>query len=68
MKGALWNIRGLNKPGSAKCLKDFIIDNHLYFVGTQESKKEAFPSSFLDSADKNMAWNFVATNGTKGVS
>jgi hypothetical protein len=61
----VWNIRGLNKPGRIKCLKEFILDNHLDFVGIQESKKESFPSDFLDSVNKNMVWNFVPASGTK---
>jgi hypothetical protein len=65
-EGALSNIRGMNKPGRAKCLKYFIIDNHLDFVGIQESKKETFPPNFLDFVNKNMVWNFVPANGTRG--
>jgi exonuclease III len=56
----------MNKPGRIKCLKDFIADNHLDFIGIQESKKETFPCSFLDSVNKNMVWNFVPADGTKG--
>ena len=33
MRGAFWNIRGLNKAGRLKCLSDFIINNRLDFVG-----------------------------------
>jgi hypothetical protein len=66
MKGALWNIIGLNKPGRTRCLSDFISSNHLDFVGIQESKKESFTSHFLDSVNKNMLWNFVPAEGTKG--
>jgi exonuclease III len=54
MKGALWNIRGLNKPSRARCLSDFISSNQLDFVGIQESKKESFPIHFLESVNKNM--------------
>jgi hypothetical protein len=61
----VWNIRGLNKPGRIKCLKEFILDNHLDFVGIQESKKESFPSDFLDSVNKKKVWNFVPASGTK---
>jgi hypothetical protein len=66
MKGALCNIRGLNKPDRASCLKDFISDNNLDFVGVQESKKENIRSLFLDSVSKDMVWNYVPAEGTKG--
>jgi exonuclease III len=51
MKGAFWNIRGLNKPGRNLSLGQLIRENHLDFVRIQETKKEDFPPSFL----KNIA-------------
>jgi exonuclease III len=47
MKGAIWNIRGLNKDGRIKCLSDFINTNNLDFVGIQETKKVDFPINLL---------------------
>jgi hypothetical protein len=40
MRGAIWNIRCLNKAGRIKCLNDFIMNNKLDFVGIQETKKK----------------------------
>jgi exonuclease III len=47
MKGAFWNIRGLNKVGRVNCLASFIIQNDLDFVGIQETKKAAFSNGLL---------------------
>jgi hypothetical protein len=66
MIGAFWNIKGLNKPGRSKCLCEFIIDNKLDFVGILESKKEKISDAFVDSICKDMIWNIVLANGTKG--
>jgi exonuclease III len=66
MIGIFWNIRGLNKSGRAKGLSEFISRNSLDFVTIQETKKESFLLSFLDSVNYNMIWNYVPANGTKG--
>jgi hypothetical protein len=66
MKGALWNIRDLDKIGRARCLSNFIAANQLDFVGIHESKKDSFSSQFLNSVNENMVWNFVHAEGTKG--
>ena len=42
MIGAFWNIRDLNKTVRYECLKDFINNNALDFVGIQETKKDSF--------------------------
>ena len=42
MIGAFLNIRGLNKTGRVRCLKDLISLNSLDFVGIQETKKNSF--------------------------
>ena len=67
MIGAFWNIRGLNKTGRVECLKDFISNNSLDFVGIQETKKESFHQSFFDCFGQ-FSWNFLPANGTaRGV-
>ena len=66
MKGAFWNIRSLNKPGSFECFKDFIDNNDLDFVGIMETKKESFHYSFFSSIDHNFSWNFLPASGTAG--
>jgi exonuclease III len=43
MKGAFWNIKGLNQPGRNLSLAHLIKDNQLDFVGIQE-KKGGVPS------------------------
>jgi hypothetical protein len=47
MKGNFWNIRGLNKPERQLSLEQIIRDNHVYFIGVQETKKSDFQTSFL---------------------
>jgi len=48
MIGAFWNIRGLNKTVRLECLKDFISNSSLDFVGIQETKKDSFHQSFFN--------------------
>jgi exonuclease III len=66
MKGAFWNLRGLNKPGRMKCLSDFVKSNNVDLIGVQETKKELIPQSFLDRVDKNFPWKYVPAKGTTG--
>lgn len=66
MKGAVWNIRGLNKRGKLQCITDFIVDTKLDFVSFQETKKESFEDSFLGYADKDFNWHYLPATGTKG--
>jgi exonuclease III len=66
MKGAFWNIRGLNKSGRMKCLADFISSNKLDFVGIQETKKNSFTDGFLEAVSRNMTWHYVPAKGTAG--
>jgi exonuclease III len=58
MKGIIWNIRGLNQPGSKLCLEQLIRDHRLDFVGVQETKKEDFSPVFLKnlSCPVNFSW------------
>jgi exonuclease III len=68
MKGIFWNIRGFNQLGRKFSLEHLIRDNHVQFIGVQETKKEDFSISFL----KNLAgaasftWNFLPAVGTAG--
>jgi hypothetical protein len=39
MRGAFWNIRGLNKSGRVNYLNDFVRDNRLDFVRIIETKR-----------------------------
>jgi exonuclease III len=66
MKGAFWNIRGLNKAGRVNCLANFIKQNDLDFVGIQETKKAVISSGFLDLVNRNMVWNFIPAKGSAG--
>jgi hypothetical protein len=66
MKGALWNIRGLNKADRISYLRDFIKNNKLDFVGIQETKKVDFPSNILSLIDRGMDWTFLPAKGTAG--
>jgi hypothetical protein len=44
-EGGFLNIRGLNKPGRNLSLGQLIRNNHLDFIGIQETKKEDFLQS-----------------------
>lgn len=66
MIGATWNVRGLNKKGKLQCIADFISNNHLDFVGFQETKEESFEDSFLCSVNKYFVWHHLPAVGTAG--
>jgi hypothetical protein len=66
MIGALWNTRGLNKPGRLQCIADFIRSNRLDFVGFQETKMVVISDSFLQAVCKDMNWKSVPAQGTAG--
>jgi hypothetical protein len=68
MKGAFWNIRGLNQPGRNLSLAHLIKENQLDFVGKQETKKEVFLPSFFKnlSCPVNFTWHFLPARGTTG--
>jgi exonuclease III len=67
MRGAIWNIRRLNKAGRIKCLNDFIMNSKLDFVEIQETKKADFPSNLLNLIDRGMEWIVLPARGTAGV-
>jgi exonuclease III len=64
MKGAFWNIRGLNKTIRVKTVSDLIKMYSLDFLGIQESKKENFSDAFLNAMDKIFCWKYVPANGS----
>ena len=68
MKGAFWNIRGLNKVGRKLMLSSFMRSYHLDFVGVIETKKESFEGSFLKSFTGNtpFSWNYLPAVGSAG--
>jgi hypothetical protein len=66
IKGGFWNIIGLNKVGRMKCLIDFINQNNLDFIGVEETKKATIQSSYLESVNRQMEWNYVPAKGTAG--
>lgn len=67
MKGAFWNIRGLNKAGRKLALTGFIGENDLDFVGIIETKKEDFVNSYLRSLSRrNFDWCFLPATGSVG--
>jgi len=66
MIGAFWNIRSLNKIDRLECLKNFIDNNSLDFVGIRETKKESSNQAFFDSVGNNFNWNFLPACGTAG--
>jgi exonuclease III len=68
MKGAVWNIRGLNQLGRNLSLGHIIRNNRLDFVGIQETKKEVFLLSFFKNLTFpiDYTWNFLPARGTIG--
>jgi hypothetical protein len=69
MKGIFWNIRGLNKPGRQLSLEQIIRDNHVDFIGIQETKKIEFQNNFvrnLPGGAVNFEWHFLPTRGAAG--
>lgn len=59
MKGIIWNVRGLNRPGKTTCLNDVMRRYSPDFVGFSETKKESFTDNFLKSITDNadFIWN-----------
>jgi hypothetical protein len=49
-----------------KCLIDFINQNNLDFIGVEETKKATIQSSYLESVNRQMEWNYVPAKGTAG--
>jgi hypothetical protein len=64
------NIRGLNKPGRNLSLGQLIRNNHLDFIGIQETKKEDFLQSWLKNlvSPAGFCWHFLPARGTAGGS
>ena len=65
---AMWNVRGLNKLGRLECLKDFIHNYNLDFVGLQETMKKQYTDKFFRQTDPNrdFEWNWIPSNGKSG--
>lgn len=69
MKGAFWNIRGLNKVGRKLALTSFIGNNDLDFVGIIETKKDDFTQGYLRSLTRrSFDWSFLPATGSAGGS
>jgi hypothetical protein len=66
MKGAFWNIRGLNQPLRKLSLSQLIKGNHLDFVRVIETKKEVFPVGFLESlaSQVSFSWHYLPAKRT----
>ena len=63
-----WNIRGIDAPGRKNHIIDTLAKTHATIVSFQETKKESFSQSYLDSISLNkpFAWNFLPAVGTAG--
>jgi exonuclease III len=68
MNSLSWNIRGIDAPGRKKCITDTLAKSHASIIAFQETKKESFSSSYLDSisSNRNFVWNFLPAKGTAG--
>jgi exonuclease III len=63
-----WNIRGITAPRRKNSILDLLAKTHTTIVAFQETKKETFSPSFLDSISMNKknSWNFLPAKGTAG--
>ena len=68
MRGVFWNIRGLGKEGRLQRLHDLCHQFSLDFVGIQETKKQNFTTSYLESmvGGKQFCWNWLPFVGSAG--
>lgn len=67
MRGAFWNIRGLNKAGRKLGLSSFIGENDLDFVGISETKKSEYVGNYLRSLTRrHFEWCFLPAIGMAG--
>jgi exonuclease III len=68
MNSLSWNIRGIDAPGRKKCITDTLAKSHASIVAFQETKKESFSASYLDSISigRNFVWNSLPAKGTAG--
>jgi exonuclease III len=66
MKGAFWNVRGLNKACRMNGLADFVRTNKLDFMGIQETKKTSISDGFFGAVCKHMNWDYLLAKGSAG--
>jgi exonuclease III len=68
MNSLTWNIRGIDALGRKKCIYDNLAKTHPSFVAFQETKKETFSNSYLDSISmgKFFVWNHLPSKGSAG--
>jgi exonuclease III len=68
MNSLSWNIRGIDALGRKKCITDTLAKSHASIIAFQETKKESFSASYLDSisASRNFVWNSLPAKGTAG--
>jgi exonuclease III len=53
MNSFSWNIRGIDAIGRKKCIHDNLAKAKPSIVAFQETKKESFSNSYLDSISLN---------------
>ena len=63
-----WNIRVIDALGRKNRIIDTLAKTHATIVSFQETKKESFSQSYLDSISLNkpFEWNFLPAIGTAG--
>jgi hypothetical protein len=68
MIGASLNCRGVGKKGMTIFLSDFIREQHLDFIGLQETIKKNYSSSFFRRIDpgNQFSWKWIPSVGRSG--
>jgi hypothetical protein len=68
MRAGFYNIRGFGQLGRRLQIMEFIRDEHLDFVGLQETKKSSFSEADLHSIDpgRRFAWQALPSSGCSG--
>jgi exonuclease III len=68
MNSLSWNIRGIDAVGRKKCIHDNLAKTRPSIVSFQETKKETFSVSYLDSISLNInfSWNYLPAKGSAG--
>jgi hypothetical protein len=68
MNSLTWNISGIDALGIKKCIHDNLAKTCPSIVAFQETKKELFSNSYLDSISlgRNFIWNHLPSIGSAG--
>lgn len=68
MKGLIWNCRGLGSSNKRRHIRELIYEQHIDFLGIQETQLQDFQDSWLEQieARQDFFWHFLPSNGRSG--